>query len=205
MRWTKYDTHTPGFGAQRGHHFGSGIRHRVGVDLSAAYRGRRLYGAHAVEGLTVLTPRDATKAIIAECATKHGVTVNELLHDRSRNKRRAMLAAARRECARRLRLERGLSAPQIGAAMHRHHSSVLYLLGRLKAKPTPAGFRRAAFTIGDAAEAIRFALQVPETTLAAADALPPDADKIAWWRNATGDERFAGALIVWRVETSGED
>lgn len=152
----------------------------------------------------MIPPRDLSRAILAECAAKHGITVNDLLHDRKRS-RRALLVAARRECARRLRLERNLSTPQIGALLRRDHTSVLYLLGRLKSKPVPADFQRVRFSVGGPGYAREFTLAVPATTVAAADELAPWADKTAWWRNATGDERFAGDLIVWRVETSGED
>lgn len=75
-------------------------------------------------------PADLTRAILYEVAVAHGVNVAAILSARMA----ARLLPARREAARRLRVERKLSTTQIGRILgNRHHTTILNLLGRTRA------------------------------------------------------------------------
>jgi hypothetical protein len=79
-----------------------------------------------------MTPREITRATIAEIAARHGTTPEELISHR-RPKR---LLRARMELAQAL-ASRGWNGPQIGAAMNRDYTVVYFYLGNTKKKPSP--------------------------------------------------------------------
>jgi len=67
---------------------------------------------------------DARQLAMAVCA-RHGETLHALI----KRNRRARMVGIRSEVVRRLRTEMSLSSTEIGHIIHRHHSTVLYLLG----------------------------------------------------------------------------
>lgn len=77
----------------------------------------------------ITTPRDFTRAIIADVARKHGVTVAEIL---STNRARRIIAA-RFEAIRAVSEARPhLSTPVIGRMFRKDHSSILFARGTTK-------------------------------------------------------------------------
>lgn len=77
--------------------------------------------------LSAETPRDRARKIAATAASMYGVTPDDVF-GRSRRK---PCVQARAQVARELRDGMGWSYPHIGRFLHRDHTSVMWMLGRL--------------------------------------------------------------------------
>jgi chromosomal replication initiation ATPase DnaA len=73
-----------------------------------------------------MTPRQKNHDAMTEIATRHGVTLNDIINDR----RDRITLAARWECIFHFRTK-GLSLPAIGRIMKRDHTTILYALNRM--------------------------------------------------------------------------
>ena len=79
------------------------------------------------EGRHAMTPRQQSMALIAEVASKYGVTA-ELICGRSLRQDGGLLRRARHEAVRRLHAERHLTSAAIGRLLNREASTVrLYM------------------------------------------------------------------------------
>ena len=74
---------------------------------------------------------DSVLAIQARVAASHGLTVELLIGPRQTRR----IVSAGKEAIGLVRIELGLSTVQIGRAFHRHHTTILYALGRVKKAP----------------------------------------------------------------------